>query len=68
MCNFAYRNGKYHMKKYLITLITIIIIIIASIALFRWSELRAIQRNIVYGNEIIQRIKQYVAENGTPPL
>ena len=56
------------MKKYLITLITIIIIIIASIALFRWSELRAIQRNIVYGNEIIQRIKQYVAENGTPPL
>ncbi len=67
MCNFAYRNGKYHMKKYLITLITIIIIIIASIALFRWSELRAIQRNIVYGNEIIQRIKQYVAENGTLP-
>lgn len=55
------------MKKYLIILITIIIIIIASIALFSWSEQRAIQRNIVYGNEIIQRIEQYVAENGTLP-
>ena len=55
------------MKKYLITLITIIIIIIASIALFSWSEQRAIQRNIAYGNEIIHRIEQYVAENDTLP-
>lgn len=60
-------NGIYHMKKFIIALISIIIIIIASIVLFRWTEQRAIQRKIAYGNEIIQRIEKYVEENDTLP-
>lgn len=55
------------MKKFIIALISIIIIIIASIVLFRWTEQRAIQRKIAYGNEIIQRIEKYVEENDTLP-
>lgn len=55
------------MKKFIIALISIIIVIMASFALFRWTEQRAIQRKIAYGNEIIQRIEQYVAENDTLP-
>ena len=55
------------MKKIIIALISIIIVIIASIAIFRWTEQRAIQRKIAYGNEIIQHIEQYVAENHTLP-